>query len=75
MSQSTIIVAYLVWDLHPGYAYSGNVPKWYPTAYVPDIISAKRWAGPDSMITEHNAEDAFRIYRSKQLPQTYKVIS
>ena len=51
-------MAYLVWDLHPGYAYSGNVPYWYPTAYVPDIISAKRWAGTDSMITEPRMHSA-----------------
>lgn len=69
-------MAYLVWDLHPGYAYSGNVPKWYPTAYVPDIISAKRWVSghTQSMITEHCDEEAFRLYQTKQLPQTYKVI-
>lgn len=70
-------MAYIVWDLKPGYGTKDRQPYWSATAYVPDIISAKRWTTghTQSMITEHDDEDAFRIYRSKQLPQTYKVIS
>lgn len=71
-------MAYIVWDLKPGYGTKDRQPYWSATAYVPDIISAKRWTSghTQSIITEHDDnEQAWAIYLSKELPSTYKVVS
>lgn len=71
-------MAYIVWDLKPGYGTKDRQPYWSATAYVPDIISAKRWTAghTQSMITEHDDDnEAWAIYLSKELPPTYKAIA
>jgi len=71
-------MAYIVWDLKQGYGTKDRKPYWSATAYVPDIISAKRWASGCilSIITKHDDEaEAWAVYLSKELPEIYEVVS
>jgi len=44
------------------------VPHWRTSMVTNSIIAARKWAGPESIITEHDSEEAWAIHATRVLP-------
>ena len=50
--------------------WNGDMSKahWRTSMLTNSIVAARKWAGPESIITEHSAAEAEAIHRSRVLP-------
>lgn len=69
-------MVYLVADLRPGYGTKDRKPYWRIVGYFPSLIYAKRYAGPDSIVTQwEDPTEAWNVYKGQTLPDSgYTVV-
>jgi Tfp pilus tip-associated adhesin PilY1 len=50
--------------------WSGDLSKahWRTSMVTNSIVAARKWAGPESIITEHDSEEAWAIHATRVLP-------
>lgn len=50
--------------------WNGDVSKgeWRTSMVTNSIVAARKWAGPESIITEHDAAEAWAIHETRVLP-------
>ena len=64
-------MTYLVSDLITHHHGVDCAPYWRVTCETNSIVLAKKWAGRDSIITEHDHAEAVASHRSRVLPNDF----
>ena len=59
---------YVVSDLSDAHINGARTRHWRTTMVTNSIIAARKWAGADSIITEHPADEAWAIHATRVLP-------
>jgi hypothetical protein len=66
---------YIVSDWREAHINGKRTWHWRTMAVTNSIVAARKFAGPDSIITAHTFEEADQIHSARVLPAEYEVVA